>query len=158
MTTEQIFEHLFETAARSHDPRGIVSACLVKDGEIIASAASSDDGVRHAEDILLENARANNIIISEEYVLYSTLEPCTKRSNPALRDCTSMVIESGIKKVIYGASDPDHSEIGRQRFLEAGVNLTQTTDPLIIKRCAEIFNDSVNEELAGVNVKRKPTE
>lgn len=158
MTDEQIFGNLFETAAKSKDPRGIVSACLVKDGEIIASAASSDDGVRHAEDILLEIAHSKNIQISDEVILYSTLEPCTKRTNPALRDCTSLVIKSGITKVIYGASDPDHSEIGKQRFRDAGVNLVQTTNPSIIKRCAEIFNDSVTEEHIGTDVKLKPTE
>ena len=158
MTDEQIFEHLFETAAKSNDPRGIVSACLVKDGEIIASAASSDDGMRHAEDILLELARKENIRISSEVSLYSTLEPCTKRTNPTLRDCTSLVIESGITKVIYGASDPDHSEVGKQRFSEAGVSLVQITNPPIVKRCAEIFNDSVTEEHIGIDVKLKPAE
>ncbi len=157
MTEEQIFESLFETAAQSKDPRGIVSACLIKDGEIIASAASSDDGIRHAEDILLESAREKNLSF-EGVILYSTLEPCTKRTNPTLRDCTSLVIESGIVNVVYGASDPDHSEIGKQRFSETGVNLKQVTNPLIIKRCAEIFNDSVTEDHIGVDVKLKPTE
>ena len=158
MTDEQIFGHLFETATKSKDPRGIVSACLVKDGEIIASAASSDDGVRHAEDILLEIARKKNIQISSELSLYSTLEPCTKRSNPELTDCTSLIIESQITNIVYGASDPDHSEVGKQRFRDAGVNLFQTIDSSIIRRCAEIFNDSVTKEHIGIDVKLKPTE
>lgn len=158
MTDEQIFEHLFETAAQSKDPRGVVSACLVRDNEIIVSAPSSDDGIRHAEDIVLEIVREKNIQISDAVILYSTLEPCTKRTNPALKDCTSLIIESGIKSVIYGASDPDHSEIARQRFTEVGVNLRQVSNSLIIKRCAEIFNDSVTEDHIGVDVKLKPTE
>lgn len=158
MTDKQIFEHLFKTATRSKDPRGIVSACLIKDGEVIASAASSDDGVRHAEDILLEIVRKVNIKISDKVSLYSTLEPCTKRTNPTLRDCTSLIIESGITKVVYGASDPDHSKIGKRRFSEAGVDLVQITDPFLIKRCAKVFNDSVTEEHIGTDVKLKPTE
>lgn len=156
MDDEQIFQHLFKVAAQSRDPRGIVSACLVEGGEVIASAASADDGVRHAEDILLETVRLENLPTSEAVVLYSTLEPCTKRTNPALRDCTSLIIESRITNVVYGASDPDHSEIGRERFSKEGVTLRQVANPSIIKRCAEIFNNSVTQEHIGVNIKLKP--
>lgn len=158
MTEEQVFEHLFETATRSKDPRGIVSACLVKDGKIIVSAPSSDNGVRHAEDIVLEIAQKENIQISDRIVLYSTLVPCTKRTNPESKDCTSLIIESEITSIIYGASDPDHNDISKQRFTEAGVNIRQVANPLIIKRCAEIFNDSVAEDHIGVDVKLKPIE
>lgn len=93
----------------------------------------------------------------EGVTLYSTLEPCTKRTNPALRDCSLLIIESGIANVVYGASDPDHSEVCKQRFEKARVNLKQTKNPLIIKRCADIFNNSVTEDHIGVDVKLKPT-
>jgi pyrimidine deaminase RibD-like protein len=158
VTQKQIFEHLSEIAQRSKDPRGAVSACLVKNNEVIASAASSDDGLRHAEEILLEIVRAENITITPEIILYSTLEPCTKRTNIELKDCTSLIIESGISKVVYGASDPDHSEINKRRFSERGISLEQVSNPLIIKRCAEIFNNSVADEFINTSVKLKPTE
>lgn len=152
MTDDEVFENLFEKASGSKDPRGVVSACLFKEGKILFSFASADDGVRHAEDLLLKYIRVNNISISEEMILYSTLEPCTKRSNPILTDCTSLIIKSNIKNIVYGASDPDHSEITKERFLKENINMRQVANPNIIKKCAEIFNNSVKES----NIKFKP--
>ncbi|MDB5254021.1 MAG: diaminohydroxyphosphoribosylaminopyrimidine deaminase [Parcubacteria group bacterium] len=158
MNEKAIFEHLFAVASQSQDPRGVVSACVVLDGQIVASAASSNDGIRHAEDVLFEDLKKNGIALTKNHILYATLEPCTKRSFEGLIDCTTQIIESGIGKVVFGARDPGQSIVTQKRLSSAGIEIHQTADADIVKHCAEIFNSSVTPEHAGVDVTLKPLE
>jgi pyrimidine deaminase RibD-like protein len=158
MNEKAIFEHLFTVASQSQDPRGVVSACVVLDGEIIDSAASSDDGIRHAEDILFENLKKKEIVLSKNHILYATLEPCTKRSFEGLIDCTTQIIESGLGKVVFGVKDPGQSVVTQKRLTAAGIEIHQIEDVDIVKHCAEIFNSSVTPEHVDVDVTLKPIE
>lgn len=154
MDDKAIFERLFEESGKSKDSRGIVVSCLVRDGEITTIAVSSDDGKSHAENIILSGV-AN---VHDGSILYCTLEPCSKRSDPTMMDCVSDIIRVSIKEVVYGARDPKQSEVTKTRLNEAGVILRQVEDAEIIKKCAEIFNDSVAPELVGNGVDLKPLE
>ncbi|HRY82249.1 MAG TPA: deaminase [Candidatus Moranbacteria bacterium] len=149
MNEVEIFNHLFEIAKKSHDPRGVVSACLINGDEIITSSASADDGKLHAEEIVIEKGKED---ITNSTVLYSTLEPCSQRKNKEIIDCTTVIINSGIKNVIFGAKDPEHSSKTHKRLGEKGISIRQTTNPDIIKKCAQIFNGTVLEK----DVKLKP--
>lgn len=60
MTEKDIFEHLFAIAPQSNDTDGVVTSCLVRDGEIIVDAVSA--GVEHAEYMLLQ--KINELEIS----------------------------------------------------------------------------------------------
>lgn len=154
MDDTQIFQHLFVIASRTKDPRGAVSACLVKDGNIILSASSSDDGTLHAEEVLLEMAKTEHMEVTPLITLFCTLEPCTVRSVPGMIDCVTVIIQSGIQKVIFGARDPAHSGATRQRLMDAGISIRQISDPAVIKRCAEIFNSTVaGEHMATTKLK-----
>src|SRR3989344_1601575 len=75
MSDKDIFSHLFQMAVLAKDPRGVVAVCLIENGNILISATSADDGIRHAEDIVLEKARNSAIHLSNSVSLYSTLEP-----------------------------------------------------------------------------------
>lgn len=154
MDDTAIFEHLFEVAKRSRDPRGVVASCIVRDGRIIAAAPSASDGIRHSEDIALE--QISGIDASASLVLYTTLEPCSRRTKPGMIDCTTLIIAAGISRVVYGASDPDHSEMTRTRLSEAGITDEQVQNTYLVRRCAEIFNNSVTNEHKHVDVKLKP--
>ena len=158
MRDKDIFVHLFEVAKQSKDPRGVVSAALVSDDQILLSAASSDDGVRHAEDILFENARSKNISLDKSIALYATLEPCNKRSRAGMLDCVTQIIDAKIGSVVFGARDPDQSEVTRLRLKEAGVGLQQVHDSEIIRKCAQIFNESVTPEHKETDVTLKPVD
>lgn len=142
MDDKAIFETLFEEAKKSKDPKGVVATCLAVNGSIIATAVSSDDGIDHAENVML-SAMAN---APEGSVLYCTLEPCSKRNNSGMIDCVTDIIRVGIREVVYGASDPKQSETTKKRLDEAGVILRQVNNSEIIRQCAIIFNDSVSEE------------
>ena len=154
MDDKAVFERLFEESGKSKDPRGVVASCLLKDGQITAIAVSSDDGKSHAENIMLSKIES----VPEGSILYCTLEPCSKRSDPTMMDCVSDIIRAGVKEVVYGARDPKQSEITKIRLNEAGVILRQVEDAGTIKRCAEVFNESVDPKLINNGVDLKPTE
>lgn len=106
MNDKEIFRHLLEAAKSTNDPEGAVAACLVNDGKILVSSASSDDGIFHAEYLVLQKSRQKNVIIDDKCVLYTTIEPCSDslNANDGI-DCATIIIEAGIKSVVYAADD-----------------------------------------------------
>lgn len=80
----------------------LVGAVLVRRGKVIAEAFHEGFGCPHAERKLLETYP--DAILPND-VLYVNLEPCchTGKTPP----CTNILIERGVKHVIYGMCDPD---------------------------------------------------
>lgn len=147
MNDEAVFENLFAKAVESKDPKGVVAACLVLNGRILSSAVSSDDGKTHAENILLSSAND----IDDDTILYTTVEPCSKRTDPSMTDCVSILVRAGIKHVVYGARDPKQTEETMRRCREAGIELSQVENPAIIEKSALLFNQTIRTE--GVDLK-----
>lgn len=79
-----------------------VGAVIVKDGEVIASAANMKErqncAIYHAEMVAIEEAsrRLDNWYL-DGCTLFVTLEPCVM--------CCGGIINSRIDRVVYGASD-----------------------------------------------------
>jgi tRNA(adenine34) deaminase len=79
-----------------------IGAIIVRNGEIIARAhnlkETSKQATKHAEIIAIEEAekKLDNWHL-DDCVLYTTLEPCMM--------CTGAIIQSRIKKVVFGASE-----------------------------------------------------
>ena len=99
-----------ELAARGQglaSPNPMVGAVLVRDGDVIAEAFHTYDGLRHAEIIALaaagEKARGST--------LYVNLEPCchTGRTGP----CTRALISAGVARVVAAMVDPNPAVAGR---------------------------------------------
>lgn len=79
-----------------------VGAIIVKDDKIIASGHNNKEKkqlvTRHAEIEVIEKAeKLLGTWHLDDCILYTTLEPCLM--------CSGAIIQSRIKKVIYGASD-----------------------------------------------------
>src|SRR3990172_1198556 len=100
MNDREIFEKLFELGKNSKDPDGVVIAGLVENEKVVAMSPGADDGIRHAVDLVIEKAKAENIPIGENTILYATVEPCTFR-NPEkkMTPCADIIVSAGIKKV-----------------------------------------------------------
>ncbi|GAA0438272.1 tRNA adenosine(34) deaminase TadA [Virgibacillus salarius] len=80
-----------------------IGAVIVYQGEVIARGynqrETSQSTLSHAELIAIE--QANDVIGSwrlEDCTLYVTLEPCPM--------CAGAIVQSRIKRVVYGAKDP----------------------------------------------------
>ena len=80
--------------------------CVITDGdEVIAEGWHEKFGEEHAEVIAL-NVLRTTYYEPDNLTLYVNLEPCctTRKQSP----CTDTIIQSGIKRVVFGASDPSN--------------------------------------------------
>lgn len=152
-----IFTHLFEVGRSSRDPEGVVSACLVDaSGKIVVSSASADDAIRHAEDLVIEKAARDKIEITPEMVLYTTLEPCSRRlEENNVEDCTTIIKNSGVKKIIIGARDPEWSMDTKDRLEKADREYCLIEDDEIEEKCIELFNSTLHTDLDKMKLPRK---
>jgi pyrimidine deaminase RibD-like protein len=150
MNDREIFEKLFEIGKSSKDREGVVVAGLVEDGKIIVASPSADDGIRHAEDLVIEMAKKNNIPIGKSIDLYTTVEPCTFR-NPEKKmiPCATLIVEAGIKKVIFAAHDPKYKHDSEKILQKAGVDIRQIGDKDIIKKSLEVYSKNLRMSMIG---------
>ena len=123
-------------------PNPAVGAVVVKTGRILARGWHRAAGCPHAE---IEALRAlKNISDARGATLYVTLEPCS--THGLTPPCTRAIIDAGIRRVVYGARDPNPSHAGRaDRILKkAGVAVTRG---ILAKECA-LLNEAWNKWIA----------
>ena len=98
----------------------LVGSVLVREGKVIGEASHKKFGNNHSERELVQ--KFDQEIYSED-ILYVNLEPCchTGKTPP----CTDIILERGIKNVVYGIVDPDPRVSGKGiEILKAkGVNV-----------------------------------
>lgn len=152
----EIFTFLFSLAETSKDPEGIVAACLLRDGQLLASSASSDDGCHHAEYRVVQHLREHGVTADERCVLYTTLAPCSDASevNDG-RDCTTNLLEAGIRHVVFAADDPEYGKSAKARFRAAGGTCRQTDDRELVRRAARLFNATISHDLSDLHLPRE---
>jgi diaminohydroxyphosphoribosylaminopyrimidine deaminase/5-amino-6-(5-phosphoribosylamino)uracil reductase len=92
---------------RPHPNPRVGAVVLSSGGEVLARAAHLAPGEAHAEAAALaaaaERARGGTLVV--------TLEPCAHQGRTG--PCTSVVIASGVSRVVIGAEDPDDLVSGR---------------------------------------------
>lgn len=103
-------------------PNPPVGAVIVKGDQILGKGWHTGAGHPHAEREALANARArgkaNDLPGS---TIYITLEPCS--SHGRTPPCTEGIIDAGIRRVVYGAEDPNPSHQGRGKLLLTAANI-----------------------------------
>ena len=92
----------------------------------------------HAEEIALKKARDRGQSL-EGCTLYSTLEPCSERKSEK-PPCARLIVEAGIRRVVYGAREPFDPELkivcrGHALLEEAGVEVVHLVQ--LEKECLE---------------------
>lgn len=88
-------------------PNPAVGAVIVNDGIVIARGWTRAGGRPHAEAEALTMAGAS----ARGATLYVTLEPCAHASARG-PSCTSLVLASGLARVVIGVEDPDPRTAG----------------------------------------------
>jgi len=155
MTEREILEFLFELGKTSRDPEGVVAACLVRQGQILAASASSDDGRYHAEYLVVRQARERGVTVDDTCVLYTTLAPCSDM--PAVndgRDCTTCLLEAGIRHVVFAADDLEYGTAAASRLRGAGATYRQVDDRELVRRAAELFDSTLTRPLGSLHLPR----
>ncbi|MCC6954207.1 MAG: bifunctional diaminohydroxyphosphoribosylaminopyrimidine deaminase/5-amino-6-(5-phosphoribosylamino)uracil reductase RibD [Deltaproteobacteria bacterium] len=91
-------------------------------GILLATGAHEQPGTPHAEVVVLDRCRAENIQVD---TLVVTLEPCNHfgRTPP----CTDAIIAAGVRRVIYGVRDPNPRVAGGgiEKLLAHGIVVEQ---------------------------------
>jgi diaminohydroxyphosphoribosylaminopyrimidine deaminase/5-amino-6-(5-phosphoribosylamino)uracil reductase len=88
-------------------PNPAVGAVIVKDGVVIGRGWTQAGGRPHAEAVALAQAGE----AAKGAALYVTLEPCAHASQRG-PSCTSLVLSSGLARVVIGCEDPDPRTAG----------------------------------------------
>lgn len=100
-------------------PNPLVGAVVVREGKLVGEGYHPYFGGPHAEAVALKKAGGN----ARQATLYVTLEPCSSwgKTSP----CVDTVIESGIRRVVIGNSDPNprNHQIGIQKLKKAGIQV-----------------------------------
>jgi diaminohydroxyphosphoribosylaminopyrimidine deaminase / 5-amino-6-(5-phosphoribosylamino)uracil reductase len=93
-------------------PNPPVGAVIVRNGKELGAGWHRAAGQPHAErEAIAEAKRLHGEDALKGAIIYVTLEPCsTQGRTPA---CTAGVIEAGISKVVYAATDPNPAHAGR---------------------------------------------
>jgi diaminohydroxyphosphoribosylaminopyrimidine deaminase/5-amino-6-(5-phosphoribosylamino)uracil reductase len=99
-------------------PNPSVGAVIVRDGLVIAAGHHTGPGLGHAE---VDALKKLPFASAKGATMYVTLEPCCHfgRTPP----CTDALIKSGIKRVVYGYSDPNPVVAGKgaEALVAAGI-------------------------------------
>ncbi len=107
-------------------PNPAVGAVIVREGQEIGAGWHRRAGLPHAEREALADARSR---LGAEAVrgatIYVTLEPCSTHGRTP--PCVDGLIEAGVARVVYAATDPNPDHAGRaDRLLEnAGIAVTR---------------------------------
>lgn len=116
-------------------PNPMVGAVIVKDGKIIGQGWHEKFGQPHAE----RNALASCTETPKGATMYVTLEPCCHYGKQP--PCTDAILESGIRRVVVGAGDPNPLVGGKgiQRLREHGIEVTEHVLQEECQRVNEVF-------------------
>lgn len=94
-------------------PNPLVGAVVVVDRKVVGEGHHREFGGAHAEVAALAAAGER----ARGATLYVTLEPCSHQGKTP--PCTDAIIQAGIARVVYGASDPNPLARGGEAVLRA---------------------------------------
>jgi diaminohydroxyphosphoribosylaminopyrimidine deaminase/5-amino-6-(5-phosphoribosylamino)uracil reductase len=144
---------LAKSASGQTSPNPLVGAVVVKDHQIVGTGAHLKAGEAHAEVHALEMAKDK----AQGATLYVTLEPCSHfgRTPP----CADRVIQSGIKRVVIAALDPNPlvAGLGVDKLKEAGIEVQKGLLQQESERMNEIFNHYIVHKSPFVTLKTATT-
>jgi len=105
-------------------PNPPVGAVIVAQGKVIGQGFHRKAGEAHAEVEAIRDAQRSNPKLLPGSTLYVTLEPCCTHGRTP--PCTEAVKAAGIKRVVYGAHDPNpkHLKQAHDILLLAGIEVT----------------------------------
>lgn len=102
-------------------PNPVVGCVIVKNGEIISTGITAENGRPHAEKIAIEKI-ADKKIFNGAY-LYVTLEPCSHFGQTS--PCVDEIIKYKFEKVVIATQDPDERVNGEgiKKLRQAGIDV-----------------------------------
>jgi len=108
-------------------PNPPVGAVIVAQDRVIGSGYHAKAGGAHAEIEAIREAKTNFPKLLPGSTLYVTLEPCCTQGRTG--PCTQAIQAAGIRRVVYGADDPNpaHNQRAREILILAGIAVKSGT-------------------------------
>jgi diaminohydroxyphosphoribosylaminopyrimidine deaminase/5-amino-6-(5-phosphoribosylamino)uracil reductase len=130
-------------------PNPMVGAVIVREGEEVARAYHTFDGVKHAEALALERAGST----ARGATLYTNLEPCSHHGRTP--PCAEAIIAAGIRRVVAAMPDPNPQVNGRgfELLRAAGVEVAVGAGEDEARRLNEAFADWIRTGRPFVTLK-----
>lgn len=102
-------------------PNPVVGCVIVKNGEIISTGVTAENGRPHAEKIAIEKITDKKILNGA--TLYVTLEPCSHFGQTP--PCIDEIIKNKFRKIVIATQDPDErvNGSGIKKLREAGIDV-----------------------------------
>ncbi len=144
---------LAKSAQGNTSPNPLVGCVILdKDGNIISEGFHEKYGQNHAERnalLKLDNAKGCTLIVN--------LEPCSHYGKTP--PCADLIIEKGIKTVVYGMKDPNPivSGKGLQKLKDAGIEVIGPVLENECKKLNEIFIKNHTQNKTFVAIKTATT-
>ncbi|MCU0725732.1 MAG: bifunctional diaminohydroxyphosphoribosylaminopyrimidine deaminase/5-amino-6-(5-phosphoribosylamino)uracil reductase RibD [Planctomycetes bacterium] len=123
------------------EPNPVVGAIIVRGESCIGTGFHAAYGADHAEVVALREAGGE----ARGATLYVTLEPCAHRGKTP--PCVEAVLASGIRRVVYGANDPNPRTAGRGPEILRAAGLEVCSGVLAAEAAA--LNPGVEVHLRG---------
>lgn len=117
-----------------NSPNPTVGAVIVKDSEVVGSAAHLYSGGPHAEVLAIEMAGEQ----ANDATLYVTLEPCAHYGKTP--PCAEQIIRAGIKRVYVARQDPNPLVAGK------GIELLRAANVEVLVGLYEKEATQLNED------------
>ena len=117
-------------------PNPPVGAVLISKGKIIGQGYHRKAGQPHAEIEAINEAQMSNPKLVRGATLFVTLEPCCTQGRTG--PCTEAIKACGIKRVVWGAQDPNPSHLGRAQEILSSAGISVTTG-VMEADCREII-------------------
>ncbi|MBL9132222.1 MAG: bifunctional diaminohydroxyphosphoribosylaminopyrimidine deaminase/5-amino-6-(5-phosphoribosylamino)uracil reductase RibD [Verrucomicrobiaceae bacterium] len=117
-------------------PNPPVGAVVVAQERVIGQGFHAKAGGPHAEVEAIRDAQTNFPKLLPGATIYVTLEPCCTHGRTP--PCTEAIKAAGIKRVVWGADDPNpaHHQRARDIFLVAGITVKSGT---LAEECAQLI-------------------
>ena len=152
---EKWMRRALELAAKGRgrtSPNPMVGAVVVKNNRKLSEGWHRKAGSAHAEVIALQKAKN-----AKDATLYVTLEPCSTHGRTP--PCTAAILNSGIRRVVVGAIDPNPKHAGRAIRVLRHAGLRVRTGVLASKASAlnRVFNHWITTRTPWVIAKAAMT-
>lgn len=117
-------------------PNPPVGAVIVSHGKIIGQGFHHKAGQPHAEIEAIKDAQTYNPKLLPGSTIFVTLEPCCTQGRTG--PCTEAIKACGIKRVVWGARDPNPNHQGRAQEILTHAGITVATGILEVE-CQELI-------------------
>ncbi len=117
-------------------PNPPVGAVLVNHGKVIGQGYHHKAGGPHAEIEAIRDAQTYNPKLIPGSTIYVTLEPCCTQGRTG--PCTEAIKAAGIKRVVWGATDPNPRHAGKAKEVLQQAGL-QVSSGVLEAECRELI-------------------